>query len=253
MSFYDWEDLPFYYELAEKFAISDRQFSSVLGPTLPNRSYLLAATSFGLTANEFTPPGGYNPTIGTIFDLLNAQQVSWADYFETGAQDSIFQLPDSAHNLSLATFFEQAAGVGPLPQVAWIDPAFSSSSTILEDDQHPPSDIQRGQSHISDIVNAVRSGPHWEDSIILITFDEHGGFYDHVHPPHAGQDGDRTPDGIFPRAVQAVHRSPIEQNSRRENRVLLHFRDGKPSDCQGAVPCSRQGSTEIVPRRLRHI
>jgi phospholipase C len=198
MSFYDWEDLPFYYELAEKFAISDRQFSSVLGPTLPNRSYLLAATSFGLTANEFTPPGGYKPSAGTIFDLLNAQQVSWADYFEDGAQDSMFQLPDAAHNLPLASFFEQAAGVGTFPQVAWIDPAFSTSSTVSEDDEHPPSDIQRGQSHISDIVNAVRNGPYWEDSIIFITYDEHGGFYDHVHPPGARQHGDRTPDGIFP-------------------------------------------------------
>jgi phospholipase C len=197
MSFYDWEDLPFYYELAEKFAISDRQFSSVLGPTLPNRSYLLTATSFGLTANEFTPPGGYKPITGTIFDLLNAHQVSWADYFEDGAQDTIF-VPDPAHNLPLATFFEQAAGVGTLPQVAWIDPAFSTSATILEDDEHPPSDIQRGQSHISEVVNAVRNGPHWEDSIIFITYDEHGGFYDHVHPPPARQDGDRTPDGIFP-------------------------------------------------------
>lgn len=198
MSFCDWQDLPFYYELAQKFAISDRQFSSVLGPTLPNRSYLLAATSFGLTANEFTPAGGYKPITGTIFDLLNAHQVSWADYFEDGAQNAIFQLPNAAHNLPLATFLEQAAGHGTLPQVAWIDPAFSTSSTVSEDDEHPPSDIQRGQSHISDIVNAVRNGPHWEDSIIFITYDEHGGFYDHVHPPRAQQNGDRTPDGIFP-------------------------------------------------------
>jgi phospholipase C len=198
ISFYDWKDLPFYYELAEKFAISDRQFSSVLGPTLPNRSYLLAATSFGLTANEFTPAGGYKPVTGTIFDLLNAHQVSWADYFEDGPQDAIFHVSDSAHNLPLLMFFTQAAGVGTLPQVAWIDPAFSTSSTIFEDDEHPPSDIQRGQAHVSEIVNAVRNGPHWEDSIIFITYDEHGGFYDHVHPPKARQGGDRTPDGIFP-------------------------------------------------------
>lgn len=198
MAFYDWDDLPFYYELAEKFAISDRQFSSVLGPTLPNRLYLMAATSFGLTANEFTALGTYKPIAGTIFDLLNAHHVSWADYFEDGPQDAVFQLPDTTHNLPLATFFKQAAGVGTLPQVVWIDPAFSTSSTILEDDEHPPSDIQRGQSHVSDIVNAVRDGPHWEDSIIFITYDEHGGFYDHVRPPQARQGGERTPDGIFP-------------------------------------------------------
>jgi len=73
INFYNQDEIPFYYDLAQKFAISDRHFSSVLGPTFPNRSYLLAATSFGhLTTNDtFPPPGGYKPITGTIFDLLD--------------------------------------------------------------------------------------------------------------------------------------------------------------------------------------
>src|SRR5262249_57802935 len=72
MGYYTQDDLPFYYALAQTFAISDRHFSSVLGPTFPNRSYLLAGTSFGhLTTNDILPPlGGYRPIHGTIFDLL---------------------------------------------------------------------------------------------------------------------------------------------------------------------------------------
>ncbi|HZQ96967.1 MAG TPA: alkaline phosphatase family protein [Candidatus Sulfotelmatobacter sp.] len=213
MSYYDQDDLPFYYELAEKFAISDRQFASVLGPTLPNRLYLMAATSFGLTSNETTlPHGGYKPSHGTIFDLLDDHHIAWADYFEDSAQDIVFRPEDTSHNLPLSAFFAQASGIGSLPQVAWVDPAFRSTAAALEDDEHPPSDIQRGQVHVSDIVNAVRRGPYWKDSIIFITYDEHGGFYDHVPPPPASQNGARTPDGIFP--GQCADPSALPANQR---------------------------------------
>ena len=200
ISFYDQEDLPFYCGLAQNFAISDRQFASVLGPTFPNRSYLMAATSFGhLTTNDSIPPVvGYQPITGTIFDQLNKHGISWADYWEDVPQDSSFRPFDTTHNLPLATFLLAASGVGTLPEVSFVDPNFGTISTALEDDEHPPTDIQRGQYHVSNIVNAVRNGPHWKDSIIFILYDEHGGFYDHARPPQAPQKGTRTPDGIFP-------------------------------------------------------
>lgn len=200
ISFYDQDDLPFYYGLAQNFAISDRQFASVLGPTFPNRSYLMAATSFGhLTTNDSIPPVvGYKPISGTIFDQLNKHGISWADYWEDVPQDSSFRPTDKTHNLPLATFLLAASGVGTLPEVSFVDPNFGTISTALEDDEHPPTDIQRGQYHVSNIVNAVRNGPHWKDSIIFILYDEHGGFYDHAKPPQALQKGTRTPDGIFP-------------------------------------------------------
>ena len=200
ISFYDQDDLPFYYGLAENFAMSDRQFASVLGPTFPNRSYLMAATSFGhLTTNDSIPPVvGYQPIVGTIFDKLNKRGISWADYWEDVPQDSSFRPFDTTHNLPLATFLLAASGVGTLPAVSFVDPNFGTITTALEDDEHPPTDIQRGQYHVSNIVNAVRNGPHWKDSIIFILYDEHGGFYDHAQPPRAPQKGTRTPDGIFP-------------------------------------------------------
>jgi phospholipase C len=200
ISYFSQVDLPFYYGLAEKFAISDRQFASVLGPTIPNRFYLMAATSFGhLTTDDTIPPtGGYKPITGTIFDLLNKYKVSWADYFEDVPQAALFRAPDT-HTLHLATFLQQAAGKGPaLPQVVFVDPNLGTSGTAAEDDEHPPTDIQRGQKHVSDVVNAIRNGPYWKDSIIFITHDEHGGYYDHAKPPAAPQQSSRTPDGIFP-------------------------------------------------------
>jgi len=80
--------------------------------------------------------------------------------------------------------------------VAFVDPNFGLFGTQHENDEHPPTDIQRGQAFVSQVVNAVRNGPFWQDSVIFITYDEHGGYYDHVAPPKARQGGARMPDGI---------------------------------------------------------
>jgi phospholipase C len=207
MGFYTQAELPFYYDLAQKFAISDRHFSSVLGPTFPNRSYSMAATSFGhLTTNDEIPPlGGYKPLTGTIFDLLDAHAVTWANYFQdvpAGGSFRLFTLSGhDPHFLPYALFLAQVTGVPgvpALPQVSFVDPNFGFFSRNAENDEHPPADIQRGQAFLSQLINAVRNGPYWKDSIILITYDEHGGFYDHVKPAQAPQGGTRTPDGIAP-------------------------------------------------------
>ena len=212
ISFYNQQDLPFYYGLAQSFAISDRQFASVLGPTFPNRSYLMAATSFGhLTTNDTVPPVvGYQPITGTIFDQFDKHGITWADYFEDVSQDDSFR-PGDSHNLPLTTFLQQAAGVGTLPQVSFVDPNFGISGRALEDDEHPPTDIQRGQYHVSTVINAVRNGPHWKDSVIFVLYDEHGGFYDHAKPPRAPQNGTRTPDGIFPGQCEDLSFPPFSE------------------------------------------
>jgi phospholipase C len=208
MGYYDQRDIPFYYALAQDFAISDRYFASVPGPTFPNRSYLMAATSFGhLTTNDtLAPKGGYRPVNGTIFDLLDAHGVTWADYYQNVPQGMSFRpfvgAAKDPHFLPLWQFMLQAAGASslpPLPDVVFVDPNFGPTSLFpRENDEHPPTDIQRGQAFVSRVVNAVRNGPHWSDSIVLLVYDEHGGFFDHVKPPRAPQGGMRTPDGIAP-------------------------------------------------------
>jgi phospholipase C len=199
MSYYDQVDLPFYYNLAENFAISDRNFCSVLGPTFPNRSYLMAATSFGhLTTSDSVPPVvGYQPIHGTIFDLFDNNGVTWADYFQDLPQDASFRPYDTTHNQPLALFYA-ALAAGTLPQVSFIDPNFGTLGTEFENSEEPPSDIQRGQEYVSEVINAVRNSAYWPNTVIFLTYDEHGGLYDHAHPPEAPQKGALTPDGVYP-------------------------------------------------------
>jgi len=207
MGFYTQDDIPFYYDLAQKFALGDRYFAAVLGPTFPNRSYLLAATSFGhlTTSDTFPPPGGYKPITGTIFDLLDKNKITWADYFQDAPQGGSFRQfggpTTDPHFLPLAVFLAQASGAPgapPLPEVVFIDPNFGLFGRKLENDEHPPTDIQRGEAYVSQVMNAVRNGPFWNDSVIFLTYDEHGGYYDHVASPRAPQGHSRTPDGISP-------------------------------------------------------
>jgi len=197
MGYYTQEDLPFYYALAETFAINDRYFSPMLGPTFPNRAYALAATSFGHlnTAEELPPPGGYQPLTGTILDLLDQHGVFWVNYFADAPSTGSFRPFLSQHLRPLNQFFADAA-VGQLPPVAFVDPAFGFGG--VEFDEHPPSNVRAGQSFVSNVVRAVRNSPNWKDTVLFFTYDEHGGFYDHVRPPRARQGQARTPDGIFP-------------------------------------------------------
>ncbi len=85
-----------------------------------------------------------------------------------------------------------------MPQVAFVDPNFGLFGRPRENDEHPPTDIQRGQSFVSGIVNLVRNSACWKDSIVFITYDEHGGYYDHAKSPRAPQGIASTPDGIAP-------------------------------------------------------
>ncbi len=212
MGFYTQDDLPFYYDLAQKFAIDDRYFASLLGATLPNRLYLMAATSFGHVSGGDplpVPPEVYKPISGSIFDLLDSRGVSWTNFSEGGPQARVFRTPtnsaDDPHFQSVQMFLAIAAGspgAAQLPQVSLID---------APDQEHPPSDIQRGQMYVSRIVNSIRNGPYWKDSVIFITYDEHGGFYDHVPPPPAPQQSARTPDGIFPGQCEDLSNPPASR------------------------------------------
>jgi phospholipase C len=212
MGFYTQDDLPFYYDLAKKFAIDDRYFASVMGATLPNRLYLMAATSFGHISGGDplpAPPDVYKPISGTIFDLLDSKGISWTDYSEGGPQARVFRRPTSSandpHFQSVQVFLAIAAGspgAAQLPRVSLID---------APDEEHPPADIQRGQASVSRIVNSVRNGPYWKDSVIFITYDEHGGFYDHVIPPRAPQGSARTPDGISPGQCEDLSNPPANR------------------------------------------
>lgn len=227
MSFYTQDDLPFYYDLAEKFAIDDRYFASAMGPTLPNRLYEMAATSFGHISGVDPVPTGaaFEPLSKSILDLLDSKGISWANYTESGfgGEAMLFRPATTSaadpHFRSLQDFLAIAAGLvagAQLPQVSWVAPG-------VKDNEHPPNDIQLGQAFVSGVVNAIRHGPFWKDSVVLITYDEHGGFYDHVVPPPAAQGGARTPDGLFPGQCADLSNPPASQ------------RPGAGADCSASV------------------
>ncbi len=198
MSYYDQTDLPYYYELANQFAIADRYFSSFLGPTYPNRYFLLAGTAFGHVENDM-PQSANDFAQKTIFDVLNQFNVSWKYYTdyrgEVDGQPGYLALfgPMASRNtsriVSLSEYTQDIAQ-GKLPSVVFLD-----ANETNHESEHPGLNIQIGQSWVSDRLHTLMNSPYWRDSVMFLVYDEGGGFYDHVPPPEAC-----SPDNINPQA-----------------------------------------------------
>jgi phospholipase C len=213
MGYYNAGDLPVYDHLAAEFCVCDRWFSSVPGATWPNRLYAIAGRADGTRDDK---PSGEAP----FYDLpafvrhLDAHDVSWRWYsYDPGTlrcvdkhywlthwdrfayvdktklswKTELKELPliDEASS----SFLEDAAR-GTLPAVSWVDPNFKDSNLYGGDsnDDHPPSDVRDGQLLVLSIYHALASGPLWDKTLLVITYDEHGGFHDHVPPPPAEDD-----------------------------------------------------------------
>ncbi len=192
MGYYDQTDLPFYYKLHNTFATADHYFSSVLSQTYPNRFFLLAGTSFGHIRNDNPPPGGFVQK--SIFNLMGQAGITWKIYNEQVPFGSFFhyvQVHAQGHIFPISQYYADVKS-GNLPQVSFIDPILIGDKNV-EDDEHPPANVQVGQRFVYKIVNNLTKSVSWHDSVLFITYDEHGGFYDHVAPPAAV-----APDGIAP-------------------------------------------------------
>ena len=175
MGSYEATELPFYNFIANTYAISDRYFASVIGPTWPNRLYMYAATSDGVMNTGGTPMSGQP----SIFDALDAAKVKWGVYTDGGPrQDSMGWTKSHAGLDNFATFLSKLAD-GTLPPVAFVDPAGASQ------DEHPPNDVQKGEAWSRRIYEGAIKSPLWKELVIFHTYDEFGGFADHVPPPKA--------------------------------------------------------------------
>ncbi len=164
--------LPITYALADAGAVCQSWFCSVLGPTWPNRFYLHGATSQGQQSN--VPVFGFT----SIFDVLDDAGISHKNYFHDVAWAAGGYLKLGG-NAGIETFFDDAAA-GTLPQFSIIDPQFFGAGA---NDDHPDHDIQLGQALIGSIYAALANSPQWSSCLFVITYDEHGGFFDHVPPP----------------------------------------------------------------------
>jgi len=194
MGYYTEQEIPYYYDLYSTFAIGDRYYSSLLGPTYPNRFYLLAGGSWidsdrveAETENRLPmSPDDFKGV--SIFNRLDDAGISWKVYggepVLTFANEFAFarnHVPPAVLNLN--QYFVDAAN-GTLPQVTFIDPIFIASKNV-QSDEHPVANIQVGQKHVHDVVDALFNSPQWSSSALFLTYDEHGGYYDHVSPPPA--------------------------------------------------------------------
>ena len=218
MGYYDGADLNYYHFMASSFATSDRWFAPVMSRTDPNRMYLLAATSQGhVYPLNHSVPAAPPLTAKTIFEELQSAGVTWKIYVHPDATgcttpQCLFQLTyiknftygqtvlsQFSQNIVSTSQFITDAQAGTLPQVALIEPASAigldehPSDTDPLPGQPPCCNVQAGANYVSTLINALMNGPNWKDSAFIFTFDEGGGFYDHVAPPPAV-----SPDGIKP-------------------------------------------------------
>jgi phospholipase C len=180
MGYYGRDDLPVHYTLADHFCVPNNFFSSVMGPTWPNRFFGHTGESMGQTGNTLPPSGLY--TQRTIYQALQDVGEDWRYYYTD--MPFIALLPGHLDHpgMRVVEEFHTDVAAGDLPAFTWIDPGFQYA------DDHPPHHIALGQLFIGLIYESLAASPLWDRCLLVITYDEHGGFYDHVPPPKLGDD-----------------------------------------------------------------
>ena len=176
------EQLPVLNGLAAEYCVCDRWFSEVPGPTEPNRLFMHAATSLGFVHN----PWEYAMDARTIYDDIDEQAGrSWATYYYDLADATNFVGLKSKTD-RIRTFDKLAEDLkdpDSFPSYVFLCPRYSDSEDGFANSQHAPYDVRYGEHWIADVYEALRASPVWESTLLVITYDEHGGFYDHVFPP----------------------------------------------------------------------
>jgi phospholipase C len=179
ISFYAEGALPVLHDLAKNFTVCDRWFSSLPGPTWPNRLFLYSGTSWGFTdmnaLHYWDQP--------TLFDLLSNNGIPWKLYYgDISSTYILVNHPDPTDTFPLRYFFQDAKGPeANFPKFCLIEPGYFGKTPS---DQHPPHDVFRGEALIAEVYNALRANDAlWQRSLLVVTYDEHGGFYDHIEPP----------------------------------------------------------------------
>jgi phospholipase C len=218
IGYYEEADRPFFNALARNFTTCDRFFASIMAETYPNRIFQHAAQTDRLTNTLDIS------TLPTIWDRLAEHDVSARYYFS----DVPFLLLWGARYASItrpaAEFFADAAA-GTLPGVAFVDPRFINDETGTSGSDHPHADVRVGDAFLEDAFNAVSSGPDWEHTVFIVTYDEWGGFFDHVAPPRADAPNDVDPDLVNGKAllgmrVPVVVASPLTRGDPNNPRIV---------------------------------
>lgn len=224
MGYYLEEDIPYLYHLAQKFVLCDQYFCSVLGPTMPNRLYAVSGTSAGLK-NDPGLVSSLTFSQETVFDQLQEKGISWRYYggsyirmvpavAKTLLFNPLLWFPHITGNPAMMTnmgtlseFFEDARACR-LPAVAFLAPGPCTAG-------NPPINITFMMRYLRRVMSAVQASAEWENTLVVINFDEAGGFYDHVPPPVIDEYG----PGI---RVPCILASPLLSGGRVDHTVMDH-------------------------------
>ena len=232
MGYWDEGDIPFYYSLAKSFCLGNRYFCSLPGQTYPNRRFLYAGTAQGTVNTSLDSLKMPPPANGTLMDVLSRYGISWRNYFTD--LPALVLIPDNLlkhpQNFSLMPKFFDDCAAGTLPAVSFVDAEFGlidqvgsylfsylnelieqkypnlppdvlTSIESLESkirsqggDEENPQDITIGESFVAKVVQAVMASPAWSRTLLVWTYDEHGGYYDHVPPVSMVEPDDIPPN-----------------------------------------------------------
>jgi phospholipase C len=176
IGYYGQNDLAFLGAAGPAFTVLDNYFCGIMAETYPNRFYMHAAQTDRLMNNSTTS------TLPTIWDRLQEKGLSGRYYFSDLPFLALWG-PKYANISKPFSQFLTDAAAGTLPNVAFIDPHFEDESSGTSQDDHPHADVRNGEVFLNQIYDAVRNSPNWSKTILIINYDEWGGFYDHVPPP----------------------------------------------------------------------
>jgi len=207
MCFTSKQQVPVMYQLASTFVVCDQWFSSLPGPTWPNRFFLHGASSNGLDHSpssteiaEWETVDGFRYPKGSIFDAMTASNITWRLYHDTNGpvEGSVSQV-SAIHNIQLwdvhelSTFESDVQSANYPYQYTFIEPNYGDIVNGSYEDgssQHPMDGVTKGEALISQVYESIRNSPLWNSSMLIVTYDEHGGFYDHFPPGAAVPPGD---------------------------------------------------------------
>jgi len=193
------EKLPVLTTLATEFALFNYWHSSLPGPTWPNRFFVHAATSGGLSDSPTDPDilAGYTFSAGTVYKRLEAANKTWRIYHDglpqaAGIDSLRLEYIDVfTKNFRDMNYFESDLKKPSLPEYLFIEPRYDTGHQFLKgNSMHPLNDVREGEELVKRVYEAIRASHFWADTLLIVTFDEHGGFYDHVPPPPAVPTGD---------------------------------------------------------------
>lgn len=185
-----------YKTLVSEFAVFDRWFASVPASTQPNRLYVHSATSHGATSNVASLLAKGYPQ-RTIFENLDDAGISFGVYYQNIPAVLFYRnlrklkYIGKFHPYGLS--FKNDAKNGKLPGYVVVEQRYMDSKLEPANDDHPSHDVYQGQMFVKEVYETLRSSPQWNQTLFIITYDEHGGFYDHVPTPISGVP---SPDGI---------------------------------------------------------